>query len=165
MVKKDCFVDIKEKIAISANPTKLTLFKEGIFYKCYNEDAMVFYKNIKQYKIICKYNKALKSTVLSLGFPESAWNRSAVTLELSNQLGLEEAIDHETFIEYNLNVEAKSGFAAFKATVLDAQEIIPLNEKEQDSKERVLCKLKNFDLANHTPMQAMEFIKELKELL
>lgn len=78
---------------------------------------------------------------------------------------LGEAIEHETFIEYHLNVEAKSGFATFKASVLDAKEIITLNKKEQDSKERVLCKLKNFDLANHTPMQAMEFIKELKELL
>ena len=165
MLKKDGFVDIKEKIEISANPTKLTLFKEGMFYKCYNEDAMVFYKNIKEYKISSKYIKALKSTVLSLGFPKSAWNASTLTLELSNQLGLGEAIEYETFIEYHLNGEAKSGFATFKASVLDAQEIITLNKKEQDSKERVLCKLKNFDLANHTPMQAMEFIKELKELL
>lgn len=158
-------MEIKEKIEISANPIKLTLFKEGIFYKCYNEDAMVFYKNIKEYKISPKYIKALKTTVLSLGFPKSAWNHSTVTMELSNQLGLGEATEHETFIEYDLNVEAKSGFANFKSTLLDAHETQQLTEKEQDSKERVLCKLKNFDLANHTPMQAMAFIKELKELL
>lgn len=83
---KSSIVDLKEKIAISANPTKLTLFKEGMFYKCYNEDAMVFYKNIKEYKISPKYIKALKSTVLSLGFPKSAWNASTLSLELSNQL-------------------------------------------------------------------------------
>lgn len=157
-------MEIKEKIEISANPTKFTLFKEGMFYKCYNEDAMVFYKNIKEYKISAKYVKALKSTVLSLGFPKSAIP-ALLSSELSNKLGLGDAVECESFIEYGLNKEAKSGFSNFKTTLLDAHETQQLTEKEQDSKERVLCKLKNFDLANHTPMQTMEFIKELKELL
>ncbi|WP_157609433.1 hypothetical protein [Psychroflexus torquis] len=25
----------------------VTLYREGLFYKCYNEDAMVFLKNLK----------------------------------------------------------------------------------------------------------------------
>ena len=32
---------ITEKTQISANNTRFTLYKEGLFYKCYNEDAMV----------------------------------------------------------------------------------------------------------------------------
>jgi hypothetical protein len=35
---------IAEKIKYSADRTVFTLFKEGLFYKCYNEDAMVFMK-------------------------------------------------------------------------------------------------------------------------
>jgi hypothetical protein len=52
-------VDLKEKIAISAEPNKLTFFKEDLFYKCYNEDAMVFFEHIKEYKISPKYVKTL----------------------------------------------------------------------------------------------------------
>jgi hypothetical protein len=35
---------MKEKIALSKQVNSLTLHREGIFYKCYNEDAMVFVK-------------------------------------------------------------------------------------------------------------------------
>ncbi|WP_257984647.1 hypothetical protein [Psychroflexus sp. MES1-P1E] len=36
---------ISEKIRSSADKTVFTFFKEGLFYKCYNdEDAMVFVK-------------------------------------------------------------------------------------------------------------------------
>jgi hypothetical protein len=36
-------MNMKEKIALS------------IFYKCYNEDAMVFVKQIKPYKVLSKF--------------------------------------------------------------------------------------------------------------
>lgn len=35
---------ITEKIQYSADKTRFTFFKEELFYKCYNEDAMVFVK-------------------------------------------------------------------------------------------------------------------------
>ena len=35
-----------EKIIFSTDETRFPLFKEGIFYKCFNEDAIFF-----QYKI------------------------------------------------------------------------------------------------------------------
>lgn len=48
-----------------------TLYREGLFYKCYNEDAMVFYQRIKPFKITSKYVKRAGSMVLSLGFPST----------------------------------------------------------------------------------------------
>ncbi|MEN8122856.1 MAG: hypothetical protein ABFS35_21130 [Bacteroidota bacterium] len=42
---------IKEKTQYSEDKTVFTLFKEGLFYKCYNEDAMVFSKRVKNYKV------------------------------------------------------------------------------------------------------------------
>lgn len=42
---------IKEKLEISADIKRFTLFKEGLFYKCYNEDAMVFTKLVKPYRV------------------------------------------------------------------------------------------------------------------
>ena len=43
---------IAEKVSHSANSNRyFTLFKEGMFYKCYNEDAMVFVTRVKHYKV------------------------------------------------------------------------------------------------------------------
>lgn len=62
---------IAEKIQVSADKTRFTLFKEGIFYKCYNVDAMVFSKRVKHYKVNSKFIKSLGAAVISLGFPVS----------------------------------------------------------------------------------------------
>jgi len=42
---------IADKIECSTNKTKFTLYKEELFYKCYNEDAMIFVQHIKAYKV------------------------------------------------------------------------------------------------------------------
>ena len=60
---------ISEKIDNSANHTRFTLYKEGLFYKCYNEDAMVFVKNVKDYKVSEKFVKSVGAEVYSIGFP------------------------------------------------------------------------------------------------
>jgi len=36
-----------EKIILAKSNKQFTLFKEGLFYKCYNEDAMLFVKRVK----------------------------------------------------------------------------------------------------------------------
>ncbi len=48
-----------EKIALAKSNNYFTLFKEGLFYKCYNEDAMVFVKNVKEYKVSEKFVKSM----------------------------------------------------------------------------------------------------------
>jgi hypothetical protein len=62
---------IKEKIACSSDVSKFTLFKEGLFFKIYNEDAMLFEKHVRNYKINCKFIKNVGSKVYSIGFPAS----------------------------------------------------------------------------------------------
>jgi hypothetical protein len=42
---------LKEKINHGAKLTQFILFKEGFFCKCYNEDAMVYVKRVKNYKV------------------------------------------------------------------------------------------------------------------
>jgi hypothetical protein len=43
-----------EKTQKSSENNKFTLFKEGLFYKCYNENAMVFTEKVKKYKVSAK---------------------------------------------------------------------------------------------------------------
>ena len=60
-----------EKISLAISNKYFTLFKEGLFYKCYNEDAMVFVKNMKEYKVNEKFVKSLREDYNSAGFPEA----------------------------------------------------------------------------------------------
>ena len=45
------FMTTKEKIALAAQNNKLYCFKEGMFFKVYNQNAMWFTQHIKVYKI------------------------------------------------------------------------------------------------------------------
>ena len=58
-----------EKIASAKSTIYFTLFKEGIFYKCYNEDAMVFVTRVKPYKVSATYVKNVGEEVYCVGFP------------------------------------------------------------------------------------------------
>ena len=60
-----------EKVNNSVNIQAFTMYKEGLFYKCYNEDAMVFSQQVKNYKVNAKFVKSVGAEVLSLGFPMS----------------------------------------------------------------------------------------------
>ena len=63
---------IKEKIACCSVKTRFTLFKEGIFYRCYNEDAMIFVQSLKKYyKVNSKLIKSVNALVYNVGFPIS----------------------------------------------------------------------------------------------
>ncbi|SEJ36546.1 hypothetical protein SAMN05192553_103490 [Cyclobacterium xiamenense] len=48
-----------EKISSAIRNKYFTLFKEGLFYKCYNQDAMVFVKRVKNFKVSSKYVKSV----------------------------------------------------------------------------------------------------------
>ena len=86
-------MSIAEKIGHSADKTRFTLFKEGMFYKCYNEDAMVFAQKVRSYKINSKLVKNVDSVVLSLGFPVGEIKKGNLKLQL-----ISKAIEAE---EYN----------------------------------------------------------------
>ena len=51
---------IAEKVTQSANSTLFTIYKEGLFYKCYNEDAMIFVQKVREYKVNSKFVKSVK---------------------------------------------------------------------------------------------------------
>lgn len=42
-----------------------------MFYKCYNEDAMVFAQHVRKYKVSSKFVKATIFNLHSIGFPGS----------------------------------------------------------------------------------------------
>ena len=73
---------IAEKIYLAKSNKTFTLFKEGLFYKCYNEDAMLFVKRVKKYKVSSKFIKSAGSVVNSIGFPVSETEKENLSFEI-----------------------------------------------------------------------------------
>ena len=76
---------IVEKIILAKSNKQFTLFKEGLFYKCYNEDAMVFVKRVKKYKVNSKFIKSVGGVVNSIGFPVTEIEKESLSLEIKNK--------------------------------------------------------------------------------
>lgn len=54
----NCAMNTREEIDRATDPSRLCLYKEGIFYKPYNQHAMPFTDNIKGLKVKAKFVKA-----------------------------------------------------------------------------------------------------------
>lgn len=62
---------LAEKVTQSINRALFTRYKERLFYKCYNVDAMLFVKKVRAYKVGDKFVKSAKKKVYSISFPSS----------------------------------------------------------------------------------------------
>jgi hypothetical protein len=79
---------IVEKITKSGDNTIFTLYREGLFYKCYNEDAMGFVLKVREYKVNSKFVKSVGAEVLSMGFPVSEIEKGNLSLlSISQSIG------------------------------------------------------------------------------
>ena len=160
---------IAEKIQCSADKAVFTLFKEGLFYKCYNEDTMVFVQNVKEYKISSKFVKRLGAVVLSLGFPVSEAEKGHLSFEhISEKIdakSYEIKDKHIVFLSENTNV--KGDYTEWIETIQKNKNVVAGKEPGPIYKSRfdmdvIINMIKNYDLANSTPMQGLHFIQQLK---
>jgi hypothetical protein len=162
---------ITEKVKQAANSTLFTLYKEGIFYKCYNEDAMIFTKRVKNYKVNSKFVKSIGTAVYSLGFPVSEVAKGNLSLEnVSEIIGAKSFEENNGNIVFSLNVvEIKKDYEGWKNTLQEGiievvKEPAALYQLPPDTA-GIISMIKNFDLANSTPMQGLTFIQQLKMVL
>jgi hypothetical protein len=159
---------ISEKIQYAADKKIFTLFREGIFYKCYNEDAMVFVQKVKEYKVNLKFIKSVGDDVLSLGFPISETEKGNLSFEnISERIGAKVFEDNKGYIVFSLNdISLKKDYATWKNSI-QAEVVETVKEPtilylHQSGTKEIISMIKNFDLANSTPMQGLSFIQQLK---
>ncbi len=63
---------LKEIIEIeNANKNSINLYKEGIFWRVYNQSAYYFVKHIKELKALKKFYKNVNCEVVYAGFPDT----------------------------------------------------------------------------------------------
>ena len=85
---------ILDKVTLQRqDTTKIFIFKEGVFYKAYNEGA--FLLKDKNYKVAVKKIKSIENEVLSIGFPISVLEKlkeNRQPLEYDNYCSLQSNI-------------------------------------------------------------------------
>ena len=166
-------MSIKEKLELSADIKRFTLFKEGLFFKCYNEDAILFAKLVKPYKVNTKYIKNIGADVVSLGFPVSETENGKLSFEKmcailgsdSYDLGVDK-------VSFYPKTDIKQGYEKWceslvreSSTEYASKPIVNLASQNTPSATELIALIKNFDLANSTPMQALNFVQHLKQLV
>lgn len=147
---------IKQKIELAAQPNKLYLFKEGMFYKLYNQNAMWFVQNVKPYKVSVKFVKKANQDVFTIGFPQTVLSLNKL------QINLKPIKEEPDYLCYQVTQTIREQeFASWCNTTLTNQ--VKLQSKA--TTQNIVQQLKHFDVANNTPIQALEFVVKLKSLL
>lgn len=155
-----------EKVKNSSNSTTFTLYKEGMFYKCYNEDAMVFVQRVKVYKVSSKYVKSVGKDVLGLGFPASEVEKGNLTFKTISGAIMAGSYKEEPYgVVFSLKKDIKQNYLEYYEEIQKLNNIVAEKQLEYNPapKDVLVKMIQEFDLANSTPMQGLVFIQELKK--
>ncbi len=144
---------ILDKITLQQqDTTKIFLFKEGVFYKAYNEG--VFLLKDKNYKVAIKHIKSIENEVLSIGFPISV---------------LEKLKENRQPEEYDNYCSLQSNIVFSLLLYEEWYQNQIANIKREDSKylEEYTLKdtIKNYPLANKTPIEVFIWVAKLQKLI
>lgn len=156
---------IVEKIECCADRTKFTLFKEGLFYKCYNADAMVFSKRVKNYSVTARFVKSASDYVLSLGFPGTEVENGKLSFPaIQTALSSSSFGETEGGVQFVISSDLKQGYHDYRNGIIELKNAMAADQSCSESEVdlHIIKLIQEFDLANSSPMQAMLFIQELK---
>lgn len=159
---------IKEILVVeNANTDKINLFKEGIFWRVYNQSAYYFVKHLKELKVMKKFYKVVNIEVVYAGFPDTILPQIEA---LCQTKGLKFKKCNESHCSIS-GFEPVNGFEEWKNGI---KMQVPVQSNGKTSivdnnldkrKEAVIEKLKGYSLANHTPIETMALVMELQKEL
>lgn len=148
---------VLEKVTIQKqDTTKIFLFKEGVFYKAYNEGA--FLLQDRNYKVAVKKIKSIESEVLSVGFPISVFEN----LKENRQI---EEYDRYVSLQSNIVFSCQIYEEWYQNQITN---IIRLNVKHRNEdtlKDTLKDRIKNYPLVNKTPIEVFIWVADLQKSL
>jgi len=141
---------LSEKIALQKNThARIFLFKEGLFYKVYNEGA--YFLRTKKYKVHVKKINRGTTEILSIGFPSSVFEN------LKEDYLITESGQYSFF--ETAEVFDVAAFERWKNEALSTY----YNEIGKGAYNDVLDEIKKYPLATKTPMEAFLWICEIQK--
>ena len=138
--------------------------KEALFCHVYEQSAWRFAELIKPYKASKKRIKKLSMDVVSIGFPKS---QIAAIVDIACQNGFLVAQEGSDSLTILLQREPEIGFTKWKENIAlheTAQPRVKDNNVVHTQAERysVVKEIELFTVADHTPMQSMQFLVDLQ---
>jgi len=152
-------MSIQEIINIEdRNKGEIHLYKEGIFWKAYQQSAYHFTREVRAFKISKKMVKSVGREVVSLGFPKNA---------------LEQYFSKEKLTEINEKQLLITGYTFKMEDYQQWLESLPLVSKQKQTNDRqpinkedaVLALLLGFRVERSTPMECMQLVVSLQKML
>ncbi len=95
------------------NPEKITLYKEGVFWKAYNKSAFAFNKYIKEYKTTTKLINYCNYVAITIGFPIKSLQSTKKIIETKSEVEIEE--ETETKITVKIPTVDPKEFTKWKS--------------------------------------------------
>lgn len=91
------------------NHSSIYFYREGVFYKAYEQSAYLFVHHIKPFQIKKRYVKSVKREVISVGFPTNSlynyFSKEKVTeLEICAKVDLDKMFDLAEFEQWKNSV-------------------------------------------------------------
>lgn len=159
---------IKDKLkAEEHNECTVRLWPEGTFYKAYERSAYLFVKQVRPYEVRKRYVHTVGSDVISIGFPQSVLDKldltHAAATDGAEVLKLPAFIDEQQYLLWRDDIETDKPAAPIQAVAQSAPLQLPQGMAATDT--AVVRRLREFDLANATPMQCMILVSELQTQL
>ena len=143
---------ILDKITLQQqDTTKIFLFKEGVFYKAYNQGA--FLLKDRDYKVAVKHIKSIENEVLSIGFPVSVFEK------LKDEFVFE---FYEWYAVYNTNTFFDNeSYTNWHNKVVKES----FKNSKTEIEYYIVEQLKKYPLANKTPMEVFMWVSNLQKSL
>lgn len=147
----------------------IRLHLEGMFWKAYEQSALRFIKEIKEYKVSKKQVKSLGCEVVSLGFPSNKLEELTNGREL-NRINEKEIsftcstlFSEEEFNEWKKNIPLQEDPIQNKTRA--PAENMPVNQPSSPAIRQVIDRLFSFSVETASPLQCMMLISELQSIL
>jgi hypothetical protein len=157
-------MNIEEAVAKSAENLTIFIVKEALFCNVYEESAWRFIALVKPYKPIKKRVKKLNMDVVSIGFPKS---QLPGLLTIVEQNGFTLVQEESGSLTIKILSEPDIKFAEWKQNIpLNLPEKPVLTDQSISSNQvelfSIVQEVELFTVADHTPMQSMQFLIDLQ---
>lgn len=155
---------ISDKL-IKETGNTIHFYKEGIFWVAYEKSAFALCK-YKPLKVTKKHIKSINGEIVRVGFPTS------ILTFFYSKLG-EPVVQKDFYIQINLtNTIQDEEFESWKSehkiesTPLQSKvKMESVFEESTISENHILRLISSFPLAEKTPLEAMMFVGEMKQLI
>lgn len=144
------------------NGRTIYFYREGVFYKAYEQSAYLFVKYVKPFLVKKKHIKSVNQNIVSVGFPTKSlinYFPKEKIKEAGNtaEVELDEMINQAEFISWKEAIEITEE----KDTTRNA----PVTECDSVSGKEIIARIRVFPMEQKTPLDCMLFLAELKSSL